>query len=386
MSQQPQNPTDQTASFFWYIALLTVAVILAWIFGKQYLVPPFFYLREAELYMLMLAFKAWNFVANYLPLHPVDLTPYQNMFKFMLNTDVEKVTSVHLEFISKTIGDYYRYLFAVIFIVLAYFAGFRHRSGRFANSYSMKTLRKHEVENWPQITPVVARDLVKEKLDQGTWAMSKLPLDFCREHKLLKVVTRQEKKCWSIVHGTAERVFVMQMGPMWESAERLPIHIRALFVIFVARINNDKTLSWNLLEQIAKSSGGSQLDFNGIDALLASYSEHKAVQWVLKRHAYVYTVMATLLEMSRAEGVLASAEFLWLKAVDRRLWYVLNMVGRATPFVESAGIYAHWLAEKKLQRALCTPVVNEAVKALDLAVGEILYIEEGEKWHINSAA
>ena len=57
-------------------------------------------------------------------------------------------------------------------------------------------------------------------------------------------------------------------------------------------------------------------------------------------------LIASLLEMARIDGVLASAEFLWLKPVDRRMWYMLNCVGRQTAVAEIAGLFAHWQAEK----------------------------------------
>ncbi len=387
MSQQgQQNATDQTASFFWYIVLLTVASILIWVFFKDKLIPPLFYLREAQLVLMQVVFKIWNFFGNYLPLHHVDLTPYNNMYHFMLDTSTDKITAEHVALINKKMGDFYRYPFGLVFLTLAAISAFRHRSARFVNSYTMKDLRKNEAENWPQIMPVVSKNLMKHALDKGAWAMSKLPIDFCKENNLLKVVMRDDKKCWGVVQGSTERVFVLQMGPLWQSVDRLPIHIKALFVIFMARIDDDKPTSLEMLSQISRSAGSGKLDFTSVNQLAAKYKKHKALRWVLARHAYVYTVMATLLEMARVEGVLASAEFVWLKPLDRRLWYVLNTVGRATPFVEVAGVYAHWLAEKKLQRALCTPVVNQAVKALDLAVGEILYVEEGEKWHVHNAA
>lgn len=381
-----QNATDQTASFFWYITLLTIAFILAWVFGKQYLVPPLFYLREAQVYLMEVVFNSWNFFAHYLSLPEINVKPYQNLFNFMLNTAVDQITFQQVELISKFIGNFYRYPLGFILFVLAAICAFRHRSARFANTYTMKTLRKEEVENWPQITPVLSKDILKQDLDKGAWAMSKLPLDFCKENKLLKVVMRDGKKHWSILYGASERIFVLQMGPLWENFESLPIHIKALFVIFMARLKGNKQESLDLLAKIAQSAGSGKLDFSGINELGRKYKNDKLVQWLVKRHAYVYTVMATLLDMARTEGVLASAEFVWLKPLDRRLWYVLNAVGRATAFVEVAGAYAHWLAEKKLQRALCTPVVNEAVKALDLAVGDILYVAEGEKWQDHNAA
>ncbi len=52
------------------------------------------------------------------------------------------------------------------------------------------------------------------------------------------------------------------------------------------------------------------------------------------------------------DGVQASADFLWLKPIDRRLWYMLNTVGRQTPFAEVAGPYAHWLAEREMGKRI----------------------------------
>jgi len=88
--------------------------------------------------------------------------------------------------------------------------------------------------------------------------------------------------------------------------------------------------------------------------------------------------MATLLELARTDGVLATAEFLWLKPIDRPLWYMLNSVGRQTAFPEIAGVFAHWVAEKRLDRPLKVPMVEEAVKALEMAMKEIKYEPDEE--------
>ena len=83
--------------------------------------------------------------------------------------------------------------------------------------------------------------------------------------------------------------------------------------------------------------------------------------------------MASMLELARTDGVLASAEFLWLKPLDRKLWYMLNSVGRQTAVPEIAGAFAHWTAEKKTKRALRVPMVDEAAKSLEVAMKEIIY-------------
>jgi intracellular multiplication protein IcmP len=100
------------------------------------------------------------------------------------------------------------------------------------------------------------------------------------------------------------------------------------------------------------------------------------VQKVIAVHGYIVTAMASLLVASREAGVLSTAEILWLKTTDRRMWYMLNSVGRYTAMGEIAGAFAHWLAEKKLGLPLVVPMVEEAVKGLELALSDILYKPE----------
>ena len=73
----------------------------------------------------------------------------------------------------------------------------------------------------------------------------------------------------------------------------------------------------------------------------------------------------------RDDGVVPCSEFLWLKPLDRRLWYMLNSIGRQTPFAEVGGPFAHWRAEKEMGRRCLVPMIDEAIKALETAVKEI---------------
>ena len=250
----------------------------------------------------------------------------------------------------------------------------------------MNSLKKIEAENWPSITPVLTLDLLKEDLESGEWAMAQMPIDFCHKNKLLHVTEEQGKKIWVMNRAEAEKAFVMQMGPLWKGVENLPIHLKALAVIFISRALRDEKTANKLLDQIAASAQNGKLNFAGVEELVKKYRKHHIFKWLEQRHAYVGTLMATLLELARSNGVLASAEFLWLKPVDRRMFYVFNSVGRRVACVEAAGLFAHWKAEQKLKRLLRAPMVEQAVVALEEAVTNSLYIEGGESWRINNAA
>ena len=96
-------------------------------------------------------------------------------------------------------------------------------------------------------------------------------------------------------------------------------------------------------------------------------------------HALLLPAMASMLEAARDDGVLATAEFLWLKIIDRRMWYMLNCVGRQVAFTEVAAPFGHWKVEKRLRRPLKTPMIEEAITALEIGVAEIIYKPDKEQ-------
>ncbi len=63
---------------------------------------------------------------------------------------------------------------------------------------------------------------------------------------------------------------------------------------------------------------------------------------------------------------------------------MLNSVGRQTAVTEVGGAFSHWLAEKKIGKAMKTPMVKGAVEAMELALDDILRIEDSERWHSNA--
>lgn len=284
--------------------------------------------------------------------------------------------------IGASTGDYLRYPFVLLFIILAFIVYFGNTTRVFKHIYSMQQLAKLEKTNWPQITPVVDLNLVKEDINKGPWAMALSPMSFCKRFNLLEEIRphRREamaRKDWDKIEvvlkrGEANKLFALQLGPLWRGVAHLPPHTKALFAVFAARVNADSKAAANLLAQLNRSSGA-KLDMTGVDELLKKHADTKLVQQTIAPHAYVLTAMASMLAAARDDGVQASADFLWLKPVDRRLWYTLNTVGRQTPFVEVGGVFAHWLAEKEAGRKLFVPVVEEATKALEIALKEVVY-------------
>jgi len=287
------------------------------------------------------------------------------------------------------VGDYVRYPFGLILLIFAVILFFGHPALRFKKIHTMRSLLDQEKFNWPQIMPVSNVSLVKESLDKGPWAMALSPMQFAKKYRLLyeerevggkhKIGELRERINVGLLRSEAHQVFAMQLGSHWQGIEKQPMHIKALFAVFACRANRDENSAKTILDAAASSFPSGTIDFSSVESTLNRYKDTVLVKRVLERHAFTLTVMASMLELARQDGVLASADFLWLKLVDRPLWFMLNAVGRQTPPSEVSGPVAHWLAEKKLGRRISVPMVEEAVKALEGALKEIIYVPDQEE-------
>jgi hypothetical protein len=91
----------------------------------------------------------------------------------------------------------------------------------------------------------------------------------------------------------------------------------------------------------------------------------KALAEVAARHAWVESAFPAMLQVARKDrGVLPAAAFLWLKAEDRLLWYILDNVGSDAVMIESAGAMAHFKAEVQIGLPIRRPAVFQASRAL----------------------
>lgn len=306
------------------------------------------------------------------------LERFEVAIQYMESADPAAVGFNDLMMVSAYYGSFFKYLSAVLGVLTAVYLLMFHALSRYRTTYTMSIFCHEESKNWAAICPVLDKNLVRSSLVDGPWAMALQPLEFARLHGLVyEGATNDGKPVARLHRGKAFEVFALQMGPLWHNLEGLPPYVLALFASFAAKGNGDSKGMRALLNQIARSAESGHLDFGGTRELLVKHVHDPRIGRAVGPHAYLYTVMASMLEYARSDGVLATSEFIWLKPLDRRLWYVLNSVGRQTPFCEVAGPIAHLKVEDRLRRPLKVPVVAEAVEALEIALSEIIY-REGE--------
>jgi intracellular multiplication protein IcmP len=369
--QQQQSQGDNSLAPFWIIIGLFALCWMIWYFGHAQISFVILKIRLYESYLISL------FTSNVRPV----VTAIQNTVPSEANFDT-------LATISTAVGSYLRYPIAIVLAALGVVIYFSNPTLRYKKTYSIQTLVDAEKESWPQIRPIANLDLVNTDIDEGPWAMALTPMQFAKKYHLLQEeriisndpnILQTSKVTASLRREEAFRVFSLQVGRYWTAVDHLTPHTKALFAVFAARADRNRDGANKLLLQISESVAHGKLNFAGTDELLEKHKNNKSVVKVTQNHAFILTVMASLLQLARTDGVLATADFLWLKPVDRVLWYMLNSVGRQTPFVEVAGPFAHWLAEKTMQRKLNVPMIEEAVNALEIAIKEVVYVPDDQE-------
>lgn len=364
MAQQQQQGGGSDSGFgpIWIMVIVFLGSYFVWQVGKQYIVKTVFFINILQAKIIGL------------------FTDSLDSDVLMMQTiDPKSVTFDQLVSLSTAVGSYTCYPVMLGLMTMAGVLYFANVTLKFRKTYSMNSLRNQENHIWKQIIPVSKLDIVKENIDKGPWAMAQTPVEFGKANNLLK---RDDFAPEDPLHpgipitagikrGDSKAVFTVQLGSAWEGFDLLPLHYLALASVCAARINQDRDGASKMLDTINESTRDGKISFMGAKALMKKHENTPIVQEISSKHAYNITLIASLLEKARDDGVLPSCDFLWLKTYDRKLWYMLNSVGRQTPFTEVGGPFAHWKAEKALDRKSIVPMVDEAVKAFEEAVKEV---------------
>ncbi len=373
-AQQGQGSSESSTNTLWLLAMGFCIILFIWY--KYHGIIVYSYLLLKKFQLLILMNLSWILPES------ID-EDVLSMLEFVIaNPDTEDFGII--SYISHQTGKYLAVLQAALVAVSFRFVWRKNAQLQYNKKYSMMDLARQEQENWPKIMPITGLNLIDIDVNEGPWAMALSPLQFAKKHDLIKVETVLDRKSpWktegvkkmNLQKDRSHQVFLKQMGALWEGEYELPDHRRALFAIFLARIEHDHTGASDLIKTLAISYSKGRPDFSLVNPLIQKHKNSKKGAECVQSHAFVMTVLSTMLKVARTDGVLASSDFIWLKPMDRELWYMLNTMGRQTPFCEVAGPYAHWKAEMELGRPLFRPIIAEATRALEESLDKILYTE-----------
>lgn len=293
-------------------------------------------------------------------------------------------------------GSWIRWPFALLLVLFGVAAIFMGRVGGLVRRFNMESLLKNNTESFPCLRPVVGRGkylLSPESYDSGLWKVARTPAQFALEHGLLvndagepftpeqalkNGLPSTELPAWGHARLNGEktlRVLTEQLGKRFEGYEGLSPCRRALAVAFLAYAGGDKKGCVALLDAVSLSyreeneqASCPLLEDSDFSMKLKKQWEHNVSvlnEKCLSIHAsYELPWFMALLYRARQKGVLASSQFLWLRPLDRPLWYALNQCGGRAAWAEGFAPWAHYTAEEREGKALAEPHVAPAVASL----------------------
>ncbi|WP_206956317.1 secretion/conjugation apparatus DotM-related subunit [Trinickia acidisoli] len=257
------------------------------------------------------------------------------------------------------IGAFYLAI-PVAFASWTAYRALRHPVVRARRVHSVQSLLEAQSKSFSAVAPVLRRDLSNDRSRE--WASSIHPEEWVTQHRLI-VDGRFEI-------DRARTLLVAQLGKPIDSLGQLSNVERALFAVFGLRVFfKDVESSKALVDALNYSAENAQSKPNlklADDAFRRCENTDQAKRW-LRKHRYPRTLLMALLVEARQLGVLPSSTFIWLKPLDRALWYPLNTAGRKVPFMESAGVFNQWQAEQVAWENGCVlsgPHVEDALDGL----------------------
>jgi len=285
--------------------------------------------------------------------------------------------------IAHAVGASFRIPAVVLILILAFVAMGRAAPSRYKRGFDLDGLIREQAVSFPTSAAFAKRHLrlVAPSADPR-------PADYALtpEEWVARCATKPDG---AFDDAAAFRSLALQLGPPWRGVAQAPPHMRALFAAFALHLATRRVEAQLLLGELsnALSAAGDDppdgpeaplcfADAAAIkaDAALRDFEVLTPAAAVAARHGYAHTALMALLNEARLKaGVLAPAQFVWLKLVDRRLWYALHSLGFETeglgrylhpnPRIEAAGARDHWAAERIAGRPLLKPEIGRALNA-----------------------
>lgn len=315
-------------------------------------------------------------------------------------------------------GSYFRWLTLPVtfFFIWRIFSG--NVIQRYQFNMTAQALIRHNAQFVPCLRPVADRDLLSDDIDEGPWRVAQQALQFAVANRLLLLpdktpvdadrkrnvrglvigkngIPRENSPCLIRPDGSFDKekalsfdekktlcVFEAQMGERYSGKETLPDYKLGLAAAFMAFGCGNKEAAQKLLDHMSttfKEEHGEKSTVWSVaiaDAgeLFGKYESVEEVEEVFQKHGvYQVTLLMALFFFAKHKGLLACSEFIWLKPMDRTLWYALNQIGGKAAWAEAAGPWAHYQFEEALGEAVEEKQCKEAAKALR-------YVLEMEGW------
>lgn len=357
----------------------------------------------------------------------------KNFYKVVNALDPSTMTFSDMNSVLNRAGRWYGWLLTPVMCFYIHKAWNMSARECFRRKLNMEGLLRNNAKLYPCIAPILnwGRSILKEPTDSGPWMVGRQPIQFVAANGLLKNAETGKPIAATdilglnnianpdspVIAGTikakfdregAAEAFKKQFSEEFRGLNNLPNYIYALaaaFLLFGAGRKEDgqkildnmsltfrppqkghkAKLSWRPPFYVPGTAGRKGYSISTKVHVpreeIKKIWKSEEVQRLIRPHnRYRNLVILTLYAFARKKGVISCAEFIWLRPVNRNLFYLLNNYGRRTAWVEVAGPWVHYEAEEILGNNMHTfsgtdipldeKMVEPAVNALEVAMFE----------------
>ncbi|AEP08730.1 secretion/conjugation apparatus DotM-related subunit [Micavibrio aeruginosavorus] len=371
MSDKASNTTSENAVGYSILAVVFFCLfILFWYFNEYTVKDAFRWIRWAEMSVVSLVVPD-DYSVNF---QGQDFN-FKEAKDAIATIPKRELNALNVSYIGTMSMAPFKYIFIAILAAIALWCQMYGPGTNNRRKLDLNGLIRAQAKNFPAVAPFVNfNPSTQPPRPPGSPVPSELPA-FAEalgpeEWLAYNNIPMPDGK---IDEGAAYMAFARQLGPRWQGWMKLPDYKQVLLAAFCLKASRKRADGDAMMGRIAACwsfEKGLQLskDRKLVSDARKVLKNKDLAGLVLSRanqHAFHTTAMLRAMATAREEGgVLAPAQFVWLRAHDRTLWYPLNNLGRQAFHMEGLGAMAHYKAEKMTQRPIPRPKVEGAVQVI----------------------
>lgn len=382
-----ENSSDGLWMLFFVFAIVIGISLALWFLFKPQLLQGYLWLRQGEIAVASLWTsddREFEVIANGRP-STITFGQVRGMLDRLTPQDLTSDRMEILEVVKATTEATlkpFKIPFGIMIAFMIYYAMLKGPTSHHRKIYNLDGLIKIQSTIFKIINPIVAFDPAKKThRSPGSPVPAILPLfaealspeEWIAFHKIPIVDDKADRE-------EMEKAFREQLLEPWKGAQKAPPYAQILLAAFALKTVRKRADSDDMLGRLAlcwdhKSGLKLSKDSGLLSKARKVLKDKNIAAATLKecnRHAYLTTALLGALELARREGgVLAPAQFLWLRGYNRTLWYPLNNLGRQAYHAEAMGAMSHYRAEKQIERPIPKPMMRDAIQAMEGYVDKI---------------
>lgn len=352
---------------FWYYFDAEVRSLVRWIrYGEMWVIKIFIDLGEM---LGLMGEDGYHIFFN------GKEQPWQVGFDYAPKPSADQLTYNHLAYFNKLAMEPLKIPFVIILGIVALWAMFKGPNTQYRQKLDLEGLIRRQSLVFPVIAPFVGfNPATQPPRPPGSPVPAELP-DFAEALGPEEWVAYEEIPVpdGKLDEAAAFTAFRKQLGERWKGPTALEPYKQILVASFCLKAARKRKEADDMLGRLAMCwtfKDGLKLGKDKAllrDARKVLQDKKLSGDTLAKanQHGYETTaIMRTLMYAREEGGVLAPAQFAWLRGYDRTLWYPLNNLGRQSYHMEALGAMAHYTSEKRTSRPIPVPKVGGAVTTI----------------------